>query len=96
MPRRTKFDAVSDAKKLREEAEKKLQAALRDLTSDVGERMQQLFGMEEAHEALTLLEEEFKKTKKAQRMDRLRTLLTVASSERTPSVSDGQSSTSST
>lgn len=68
MARRTKFDAVSDAKKARAEAEERLKTALAELTGEIGDRLQQLFGAEEAHHALIALEQGLKSTKKAERL----------------------------
>lgn len=71
MARRTKFDAVADAKKAKADAEQKLKDALSDLTHELGDRLQQLFGSEEAHHAVVALEEGLKSTKKGERLQAL-------------------------
>jgi hypothetical protein len=90
MPRKSKIDAVADAKRAQKEAEERVQKALEELTAELGERLQNLFGMEEAHHAVVALEDSLKKSKKGDRIDRLKSLLGGAP-QSAPSTSDDSS-----
>jgi hypothetical protein len=82
MARKSKIDMLAEAKLLQKEADEKLRAAVEGLKVYYGDRLQSLFGDEEADEALIILEKELKVVRKGERIDQLKRRLEASKTDR--------------